>query len=436
MLNDKDIIEDYSVSQVPESQTINGWRVAAIVIGINVGLATFLNGAQVSSALGLGDALLCAFLAGLMLCIMGSLTAIASVRSRLTTYVLVQCSFGLKGAVIVNIILAIIHLGWFGVNASFFGSAMVASIEALYGTTGPFGAIVILGSLLMSITTIFGFKALNKLALWAIPILLGIFITVFVMSIEKYGVVTVDPTPVIPMTFGIALSTLVGSNLLTVAAMPDLSRFIKTNKQAVIGMLLSFPIATPLLLLLAAVPTMAADDVNIMNIITGFGLGVPALVILIFSTWTANSVNLYSSSLSMSATLPSIKPWVFTIIGGLLGGVVAVVGIVDSFVPFLLILGIIIPPIAAIYVIDNFTIFRNGYDLEALSKGPSVHWVSIITWFVSAGVALASMFNVFTLTTAPAIDATLVATVLYLTLRKIFLKKNTEQHVPSFSEDS
>ncbi|MFC3052846.1 cytosine permease [Kordiimonas pumila] len=418
MLSETDTIEDYSVSTVPEEQTISGWRVAAIIIGINVGLATFLNGAQVGSALGLKDALFCAFLGGVILCIMGSLTAIASVRSRLSTYLLVQHSFGLKGAVVVNIMLAIIHLGWFGVNASFFGSAMVAAIRELYHIAGPFGVIVMAGSLLMAITTIFGFKAINKLALWAIPILLGIFITVFVMSIQKFGVVMTDPTPPVAMTFGVALSTIVGGNLLTVAAMPDLSRFITTNKQAVIGMLLSFPIATPLLVLLAAVPTMATDDVDIMNIITGFGLGLPALVILVFSTWTANSVNLYSYSLSLAATIRSIKPWVFTIVGALIGGIMAVVGIVESFVPFLLLLGVIIPPIAAIYVIDNFTVFGNGYDAKNLTEGPSVRWRSIVTWLVSAAVGLAGMYDVIALTTAPALDATLVAVVLHMILRK------------------
>lgn len=409
--------DNYTSSQVPEHQTINGWRVAAVVIGINVGLATFLNGAQVGSALGLKDALICAFLAGMILCIMGILTSIASVRSRLTTYVLVQSSFGLKGAVIVNVMLALVHLGWFGVNASFFGSAMVSAIHGLYNTSGPFGVIVIVGSVLMGITTIYGFKAINKLSLWAIPILLAIFITVFIMSIQQYGVVTVDPTPVVQMTFGIALSTLVGSNLLTVVAMPDLSRFITTNKQAAIGMFLAFPVAIPLLLLLAAVPTMATDDVDIMNIINGFGLGVPALLILVFSTWTANSVNLYSYSLSLSATIHSIKPWVFTIVGSLIGGVLAVIGIIDAFIPFLLFLGVIIPPVAAIYVIDNFTIFRNGYDLNALAKGPSINWISMFTWLFSASVALASMYEVFTITTAPALDATLVAIVVYLIVR-------------------
>lgn len=412
------LIENYTSTQVPEKQTIKGWRVAAIVIGINVGLSTFLNGAQVSSALGLKDALICAFFAGLILCAMGILTSIVSVRSRLTTYVLVQSSFGMRGAIIVNIMLAIVHLGWFGVNASFFGSAMVAAIEGLYNVTGPFGLIVMVGSLLMAITTIFGFNAINKLSLWAIPILLAIFITVFVMSIEKYGVVLFDPSPDVQMTFGIALSTLVGSNLLTVVAMPDLSRFITTNKQAVLGMFLSFPIAVPILLLLAAVPTMATDDVDIMNIINGFGLGVPALIILIFSTWTANSVNLYSYSLSLAATFKTVKPWMFTLAGGALGGGLAVLGIIDSFIPFLLILGTVLPPVAAIYVIDNFTVFRHGYDVNTLASRPAINWSSLFTWLFSASVAMASMYDVFTLTTAPAIDATLVATVIYLLIGK------------------
>lgn len=416
-------VNNYSDSQVPEHKTIKGWRVAIVIISINVGLSTFLNGAQVGSALGLIDALWCSFWAGVILCIMGTITSIVSVRSRLNTYVLVQSSFGLKGAVIVNIMLAIVHLGWFGVNASFFGSALVAAISEMYDWVGPFGVIVMVGSIFMAITTIYGFGAINKLAVWAIPIMMVIFITVFVMSLRKFGIVTEDATPDVAMTFGIALSTLVGSNLLTVVAMPDMSRFITTHRQAAFGMFLSFPIAIPLLTLLAAVPTMAVDDVNIMNIIRQFGLGVPALLILILSTWTANSVNLYSYSLSLAATFKSVKPWIFTLVGALIGGAFAVIGIIDSFVPFLLILGVIIPPVAAIYVIDCFMEFKQGYDLSRLQYGPSVHWLSIATWIVSSAVALASMNNWFTLTTAPAIDATLVATVLYLIVRPFGQRK-------------
>lgn len=415
----ENLIEDYSVSTVPESQTTGGWRVALIVIGMNVGLATFLNGAQVGSALGLDMALWCALLASTILCIMGSLTSIVSVRSRLTTYLLVQHSFGIGGAVLVNIILAVIHLGWFGVNASFFGSAMVAAISELYARAGPFELIVMAGSLLMALTTIFGFKAINRLALFSIVVLLAIFIAVFVMSIKKYGIVWEDKTPAVPMSFGIALSALIGGNLLVVAAMPDIARFITTNRQAVIAMILCFPIAYPLLLLLAVVPTTAADQIDIMPIITGLGLGVPALAMLVFSTWTANSMNLYSSSLGLSATFRTVRPWKFTLAGAVAGGALAVGGIIDSFVPFLLLLGVIIPPIAAIYVIDNFTLFRRGYSSRNLVSAAAFRWRAMVTWLVSAAVSLAALYDVFTLTTAPALDATLMATVIYLVVRRI-----------------
>src|SRR3546814_14363457 len=96
-----------------------------------------------------------------------SLTAISSVRTRLTTYLLVQRSFGIRGAALVNIVIAIIHFCWFGVNVSFFGDAMVAAAHQGYGIPGDFGLFVIAGSVLITLSTIYGFKQLDRPALVA-----------------------------------------------------------------------------------------------------------------------------------------------------------------------------------------------------------------------------------------------------------------------------
>src|SRR3546814_20642705 len=88
-----------------------------------------LHGAQTGHAVGLHRAVLVALLGGLILCAGACLTAIISVRTRLTTYLLVQRSFGIRGAALVNIVIAIIHFCWFGVNVSFFGDAMVAAAD-------------------------------------------------------------------------------------------------------------------------------------------------------------------------------------------------------------------------------------------------------------------------------------------------------------------
>ena len=177
---------------------------------------------------------------------MGCVTAIVSVRTRLTTYLLVQRSFGRSGASLVNIVIALVHFGWFGVNASFFGDAMVAGTQEVLGISGSFATFVIVGGLLMAVTTIYGFRALDKLALIAVPILASILGTVLVMAVRRYGIVAAaDPTPPDPMSFRDCSVRLVGANMVTVAAMPDLTRYIRSSGQAVIGMVLSFPFATP-----------------------------------------------------------------------------------------------------------------------------------------------------------------------------------------------
>jgi cytosine permease len=398
-------IEDYANAPVPDSRTVSGWRVALIVTGFNIALPGFLNGGQIATALGMHQAVLVALVAGIVLCLMGCLTAMVSVRTRLTTYLLVQRSFGRTGAALVNVIIALVHFGWFGVNVSFFGDAMVAGAQEVLGISGSFAAFVVVGSLLMAITTIYGFRALDRLALFAVPILALILGTVLVMALRRYGIVTAaDPTPPEPMNFGMALSALIGSNMVTVAAMPDLTRYVRSNRQALVGMALSFPLATPLLMLAAAIPALASGEIDIMRLIVGFGLGVPALLVLILSTWTINAGNLYSASLSLTATFPRVAQWKFTLIAGAVGGLLAVVGIINAFVAFLLLLGAIIPPIAAIYVIDAW---------RGRSTQTPVHWPAIATWAVAASAALAANAGYFTLTTVPALDATLIATLIY-----------------------
>ncbi|MCW5579780.1 MAG: cytosine permease [Luteimonas sp.] len=315
-----------------------------------------------------------------------------------------------------NIVVALVHYGWFGVNVSFFGivSAMVAAIGQLYGVQVSFAACVAVGSVLMTVSTIYGFRTLERLALVAVPLLGAILIAVCVSAVREHGVVLeASAAPPVPMDFGIALSALVGGNMLTIAAMPDLSRYIRTARGAVSAMALSFPLAAPLLMVLAALPALATGQTDIMALIVGFGFGVPALAMLVLSSWTINAANLYSASLSLTATFPKVPTWAFTLLGGMVGAGFALAGIIDAFIPFLLFLGLIIPPIAAIYVIDGFTRFRGVDAAATLRDMPLVRWPAIATWVASVAIALGAKQLELTLTGVPVFDATLIAATIY-----------------------
>ncbi|AUN32656.1 cytosine permease [Niveispirillum cyanobacteriorum] len=408
----------YASGPLPEHLTVAGWRVALIIASFTFSLPGFLNGAQTGLALGFGPAVTAALVAGVVLCAGACLTAVISVRTRLTTYLLVQRSFGVKGAALVNLVIAIVHYCWFGVNVSFFGDAMVAAAEDGFGIPGSFGSFVVIGSILITVSTIFGFHTLDRLAMVAVPLVGVILIAVCYLSMNA-GPASLAPAanPPVPMSFGIALSALVGGNMLTVAAMPDLARFIRTEKGALVGMALSFPFAAPVLMVVSALIGLATGQTDIMKLVVGLGFGVPALLMLLLSVWTINALNLYSASLSMAATFPQTRQTWFILGGGAVGCIFALLGIINSFIPFLVALGLIIPPIAAIYVIDGFLVYRRGIDEPV--DAPAIRWEAVAVWLGSLAVTIPAMAYDLSLTSVPALDATLLAAITYLIVLRV-----------------
>jgi cytosine permease len=405
---------------VPEGMTVPGWRVGLIVASFSIGLPDFLNGAHNALALGFWGAVSAALIAAVILCAGGCLTSVVSVRTRLSTYLLVRRSFGTGGAALINTVIALIHFCWFGVNAAFFGEAMVQAAEA-NGFAGNFTLFVILGSALMTMSTIIGFKALDRLAVVAVPVLGIILALVVWAALDRHGLVTVPAAgPSEPMGFGIAISALIGAYMLAVATMPDLSRYTRTTRGAIASMVLSFPIATPLMMTAAAIPALATGETSIMKLVVQFGFGTPVLFLLVLPTWTVNSLNLYSSSLSLGTTFPRVRPWLFTMLGGTMGAGFALMGILDAFIPFLLFLGLIIPPIAAIYVIDALTLWRDADSAASIAAVPAVRWPALATWLGSIIVAVLAAYQGWTVTTVPALDATVFAALVYALVRRRF----------------
>ena len=409
--------EQYATAPVPEHATVPWWRVALIITSFSVALPAFLYGAQVGLALGLKKAILSAFIGGFVLCAGACLTAVISVRTRLTTYLLVQKSFGRSGALAVNVVMAVVQLGWFGVNVSFFAEAMLALVNQLYGAHVQFATFLIAGSALMTVSTIYGFRMLERLALVTVPLFGVALAAVCFAAVHRHGVVLMPRTaPPVPMTFGVALSAQIGANMVAIATMPDLTRFIRGSGGAISAMTLSYPLAAPFMMLVSAATALATGQTDIMSLIVGFGFGAPALILLVLSSWTLNALNLYSASLSLSATFPRISPTAFTVTGGIVGAAFGLAGIINAFVPFLLALGVVIPPIAAIYVIDALGILGSPGVASGSGAG-AVNWLAMATWLGSIAIVVPLDLYWRPFTGVSTLDATIVAAIAYLVVK-------------------
>ena len=160
----------------------------------------------------------------------------------------------------------------------------------------------------------------------------------------------------------------------------------------------------------------------------GLGWGTGAMLVLILAQWTTNHNNLYSSALGFSVIFRKTPKYILTIGAGFIGTMMAVGGIYENFIPFLIFLSALIPPIGGIYVGD-FLMNRKKYHYENLASAKNLHFVSISIWVLASLVAFMTTpapngFGLFTLTGCVWFDAFLVAFVLQLIASKVMQSSN------------
>lgn len=406
--------DDFAIERVPDSETVHGLRVALVLIGIAITIPAFLTGAELGLAMGLNQASIVIPAGALFLCVIGCLAAVIAAQSRLTTYMIIQFSFGRSGAKLVNGILSITIFGWFSVTASFFGESIQQAVIAVWNLPSNLDVLIILGSLLVILTTVFGFKAIDKLALTAVPLLFAALIALVYLVLKDSSLASLQAYTNNTMSLGDGITAVIGGFIVGAVIMPDYCRYVRNSNHGLLAAILHFGIAYPLILLMLALISIHTGEKNFIAVMATMGLGLSGLLILIFATWTTNTGNLYSNALVLQTIFSSVPNGLLVVLAGALGTALAVAGITQYFISFLLFLGISIPPIVGIYFADYFFVHKRNYRVELLAQQPAVAYPAFLAWLVATAVAYAATRGWFTLTTIPSCDAIIVAFLLYL----------------------
>jgi cytosine permease len=413
------LVEDFSRHPVPREKTVSGLRVALIVIGVMITLPAFLTSAEIGHNLGLTSGAVAFVAGGLILAAACSVVAVVAAQTRLSTYMILQFSFGTWGGKLVNLIICVTLFGWFGISLHLFSETMQSLLKDLAGSdygTAPF---LIAGGVLMTATAVFGFKALDKLAVIAVPLLLFALITIVFASLEGGGGPTIAAAGGSGLGMGNAISAVVGGMMVGVTLFPDLCRYVRDARHGIIAAIMSFALGYPLVMIAAAIPSLATGEREYLLILTGLGMGISALAVLVFATWTTNISNLYSASLLLATMFRRVAKWKLTILAGLLGTLSGSLGIMDVFLSYLVILGVSIPPIVGIYVTDFFLVKQRDYNPEALASSPYIGWTAFASWAIGFAFAFAASNELIRLTGIPACDSALVAAGTYFALSRL-----------------
>ncbi|WP_413529991.1 cytosine permease [Rahnella inusitata] len=388
--------------------TASGLRIAMILLGIAVtpvllsssSLGNQLSGSQLVTVVALG---------GIILTLLAAITICVGEKARLPTYGIVKYAFGEKGAVAINILMAVSLLGWIAVTANMFGHS-VHDLLAQHGLELPTSILVALGCCLFVASTAFGFAVLGKIAQVAVPVIA--LVLCYILYVATHGTAPVMES-VSQMNTGVAVSTVVGTIIVLVATLPDFGSFVHNRKHALIAAAAAFLVAYPLLYWAGAMPSALSGQGSLLGAMATFGAVLPAALLLIFACITGNAGNMFQGTLVVSTLLTRFPKWQITLALGVLSAIVGSMDIMAWFIPFLLFLGVATPPVAGIYIADFFLYRRNGYQAEVLIREPQIKLLTFVAWLLGSAVGFMTVKGMMTLTTIPSVDSILVACVCY-----------------------
>ncbi|MDD9895487.1 MAG: cytosine permease, partial [Gammaproteobacteria bacterium] len=262
---------------------------------------------------------------------------------------------------------------------------------------------------------------IDRLALFAVPLLLLFLIYVSSLSLSEAtfsSILEIEGTD--PGYFTTAVSTIIGSLIVGVVLMPDLSRYTRTVKDCIAASVFGNGIGNSFSMMIGVIPAMVTGFLDPMAYMIALGLVASAFIILVFATWTTNSVNLYSTTLAIAVINTRTPEWKLAISVGIFGTVLAMIGITDYFIEFLEWLGVIVPPVAGVYLTDYFYLKQKNYSLSLQENLPDYDRAALVAWVVATIIAVVAFVSEISVTTIPSLDALLITIPIYLICRKIW----------------
>ena len=409
---------EFAVVKVSEDQLESWLKVSAVTILLGFSLPVFITGLEIYTASTPANTAWALLIGSLIIFAIGSVMGAIGARTRLSSYLLVRIAFGDKGARLVNLAFAISLLGWFGVNINIFADAVLRLSTALFDVA-PWPVLVsIIASVCMTTTTLFGFKAINRLAVLMSPLLVIVTALLIWSALDTRSLpdlVAIEKPA--SLSLGGGVSAVVGAIIVGAIILPDITRFVRNWRGVVNIVFIAYFIVQIVVMGAAGLAGAASGETEILDVMLKLGMGLGAFAIVIAGSWVLNSLNLYSAVLSVQATFPRFDSRVVTLVLGAVGIVAALLNILEYFVLFLIYLSIIFIPVAGVIIADYLLIRPQAYTIETLAENRGLNPKGFLAWAVGALIALLAEQRLMPVISGiSAIDAIVLSATLYVLL--------------------
>ncbi|WP_024800646.1 cytosine permease [Nocardia sp. BMG51109] len=381
-------IEEFEDVPVPPEHRRGLLSVSAVWFGFPMVLTCAIFGGLIVHSLGFGLGMLAIATGSLIL--MGYVGALSYLAGRTgKNFALTAAeTFGRRAARIPSGFLATIVIGWFAFQTGMAGSILHDSMGWNERLT------TLLTGIAFVAVTLLGIRALSVIGMIAAPFYV-------VLGLVAVGLAAAD-APASPtsyqgsgaLSFGAAVTLVIASFVDSGTMTADFTRWSRTGRAGFLAAFSAFPVGQMIALViggfvvaLGGAKDPGADGGDFLGLLIDHGgLLVPLAVLFVFVNLGSVCTHcLYNGAVGWSQ-LTSGRMRRLTVVLGTVGVILAVAGIWSWFEQWLNLLGVIVPPIGAVVILDQLVLPRFG--LGSNGRAGAVRWQPFAGWLGGSAAAL------------------------------------------------
>ncbi len=386
--------EEYEHEPVPASARRSTFSVTTVWIGFPMIITGAMTGSILVLGMGFTNALWAMVIGNLiMFAYVGALGVLGTNRG-MNFALLASIVFGKKGYVFASGLLSTLLLGWYAVQTGITGALVSSAYDLNYVVMT-----IVAGVLYIGITFI-GVHGLHLIGLVSVPlfVILGGWVVFDSAATTSWSAILAYPgnNGAATMSMGVGLTVVIALFIDAGTVTADFNRWAKDTRSSIIATFSAFPFANLLAMLVGGIMTaaLAVPNANPFGADNMFGymngkqaafLGVLAFVFLYLNLGSVCAHCLYNAATGWSRIFGT-RMRLMAVILGAIGIVVAAGNVWAFFIQWLSLLGILVPPIGAIILVDQYLFRRNAEIDRDWRPG------AFLAWALGSAVALVVEF--------------------------------------------
>lgn len=380
---------DYPLSEVPWESRKGLWSTSIVLLGFTFFTATMWAGGSIGTAFSFNELILAIIVGNLLLGIYASALAYIACKSGLNSVLMGRFCFGEVGSKLSDFLLGFTQIGWYAWGTATIAIVLVETTGLPAWTETP---LMLFFGLAFCLTAMIGYRGLDWLSRFAVPaMLIFILISLYTGFSDAGGFAgLITRTPNEEMTFAAAVTVIIGTFVSGGTQATNWSRFAKSPAIAVTATMLAFCIGNGLMVVTGAFGALVYQQADIVDIMLAQGFVVLAVLMLFLNIWTTQDNTIYNFAVAGCNLVRTRHRRIVTLIGALIGTLLAVFGMYNMLIPFLVLLGTFIPPFGGVIMTDFWVRHRSNYPLISDTNLPNFNFLGLSAYALGSGAAFFS----------------------------------------------